>query len=70
VILACTAVCIAGWAAFLLYATNQEKLSSSVVRQVVRTLQLNADVQALLGDAIHPEPAWYLNGDPRITGQV
>jgi hypothetical protein len=60
----------AGWGIFLLYATNQEKLSSSVVWQIIRTVQGNADMKELLGDAIRPEPAWYLNGNPRINGKV
>jgi len=40
------------------------------VRQIMRTVRQNADLQALLGDSIQPEPAWYLNGDPWIHGQV
>ena len=69
-ILAAAIAGVSGWAAFLLYATNSEKVSSSVVRQIMRTVQQNADVRALLGDGIRAEPAWYLNGDPRIQGQV
>jgi cytochrome c oxidase assembly factor 1 len=70
VILVAAIAGVSGWAAFLLYATNSEKVSSSVVRQIMRTVQQNADVRALLGDGIRAEPAWYLNGDPRIQGQV
>jgi cytochrome c oxidase assembly factor 1 len=69
-ILAFATVGVAGWAGFLLYATNQEKLSSSVVRQIMRAVQQDNNLKALLGDAISPEPAWYLNGDPWISGQV
>jgi cytochrome c oxidase assembly factor 1 len=68
--LAFAAAGVTGWAAFLLFATNQEKLSSSVVRQIMQTVRESPDLQGLLGNAIHPEPAWYLNGDPRINGKV
>jgi cytochrome c oxidase assembly factor 1 len=36
----------------------------------MRTVHHNDDLRALLGEGIHPEPTWYLNGDPRIQGQV
>lgn len=58
------------WAAFLTYVANQERLSSSVMRRVVSTIRQSPEVQDLLGEAIRPEPAWYLNGDPWVTGSV
>jgi cytochrome c oxidase assembly factor 1 len=30
----------------------------------------NGELKDMLGDAIRPEPAWYLNGDPWINGSV
>jgi cytochrome c oxidase assembly factor 1 len=69
-ILAFASAGLTGWAIFLLFATNHEKLSNSVVRQIIRTVRENPALQDLLGDAIRPEPAWYLNGDPRINGKV
>jgi len=61
---------LSAWAAFLVYATNQEKLSSSVVRQVIRTVRDSPEVRDLLGDAIRPEPVWWLNGSPWIGGVI
>ncbi|KII88324.1 hypothetical protein PLICRDRAFT_110708 [Plicaturopsis crispa FD-325 SS-3] len=61
---------VTGWAAFLLLATNQEKVASSVVRQIVRTIRSDPTLYEVLGDAIRPEPQWYLNGDPWISGKV
>jgi len=61
---------IAGWGVFLLYATNQERLSSSVVRQILINLRQSDLVLGALGDSARPEPAWYLNGDPWIDGSI
>lgn len=61
---------IAAWGAFILYATNQERLSSSVVRQILVNLRESEAVVDALGEGIRPEPAWYLNGDPWISGSV
>jgi len=69
-ITAFVALGIVGWAAFLLVATNQEKLSSSVVRQVLRTVKDNKEIKEMLGDAIRPQPEWWLNGDPWVQGAV
>jgi len=69
-ILAVTIVGVSGWAAFLLYVTNSEKVSSSVVRQIMRTVQQNDELRELLGEGIRAEPAWYLNGEPRMQGQI
>jgi cytochrome c oxidase assembly factor 1 len=54
----------------MLVATNQEKLSSSVFRSVLRALRADAQLQDVLGDAIRPQAEWYLNGDPLINGYV
>ncbi|KAI0293937.1 DUF1783-domain-containing protein [Russula brevipes] len=67
------AVCVAGvggWAAFLAYAANQERLSSSAMRRVIGELRESEDVRAVLGDAVRPEPTWYLNGNPWVSGSV
>ncbi|KAH9012285.1 DUF1783-domain-containing protein [Lactarius hengduanensis] len=67
------AACVCGvgaWAAFLAYAANQERLSSSATRRVLSELRDSADVRAVLGDAVRPEPAWYLNGSPWVHGSV
>ncbi|KAG9308390.1 cytochrome oxidase complex assembly protein 1-domain-containing protein [Chiua virens] len=69
-ILAFAALGVSGWAAFLLVAMNQERLSSSVVRQILQTAREDKGLQAALGDAIRFEPTWYLNGDPWINGSI
>jgi cytochrome c oxidase assembly factor 1 len=61
---------LSAWAAFLYFVTNQEKISSSVVRQVLRTVRASPEVRELLGEAVRAEPVWWLNGDPRIDGAV
>jgi len=61
---------LAGWAAFLLVATNQEKLLSFVVRQIIRTAKDNKEFREMLGKAIRPQPEWWLNGDPWIEGSI
>jgi len=54
----------------LAYAANQERLSSSAMRRVLGELRESADVRAVLGDAVRPEAAWYLNGSPWVHGSV
>ena len=58
------------WGAFYFYAANQERLSSSVMRQVMSTIRESPELIDLLGDAIRPEPVWWLNGDPVVNGAV
>ncbi|KAI6005604.1 cytochrome oxidase complex assembly protein 1-domain-containing protein [Pisolithus albus] len=69
-VLALATVGVTGWAAFLLFVTNQEKLASSVVKQILQTVREHDGLKDVLGDAIRPEPTWYLNGDPWISGSV
>ena len=67
------AVCVGGvaaWAAFLSYAANQERVSSSAMRRVLSELRESEDVRAILGDAVRPEPMWYLSGSPWVHGTV
>lgn len=54
----------------MMVATNQEKLSSSVFRSIVRALKADPLLKEILGDAIRPQPEWYLNGDPLVKGHV
>ncbi|KAI0705884.1 cytochrome oxidase complex assembly protein 1-domain-containing protein [Cytidiella melzeri] len=61
---------VSTWGAFYLYAANQERLSSSVVRQVMGTVRDSAALKEALGDSIRFEPVWWLNGDPYINGGV
>jgi hypothetical protein len=67
------AICVGGvsaWAAFLAYAANQERVSSSAMRRVLGELRESEGVRAVLGDAVRPEPKWYLNGSPWVYGSV
>lgn len=45
-------------------------VSSSVVRQIMRCVKEDAQLQEVLGEAIRSQPEWWLNGDPRINGRV
>ncbi|KAF9651453.1 DUF1783-domain-containing protein [Thelephora ganbajun] len=61
---------VAAWVAFIKYANNQERLTSSVTQQILQNLRDSPEVNELLGDAIRPEPVWYLNGDPWVDGVI
>lgn len=52
------------------FATNQEKLSSSVFRSIVRAVRTDPELKEKLGDAIRAQPEWYFNGDPHVKGHV
>ncbi|GBE81890.1 DUF1783-domain-containing protein [Sparassis latifolia] len=69
-LLAFGAVGVGAWATFFAYAANQERLSSSVVRQLMDTVRASPELRDVLGDAIRPEPIWWLNGDPWISGAI
>ncbi|KZT08842.1 DUF1783-domain-containing protein [Laetiporus sulphureus 93-53] len=70
IILAFSTVGVASWGAFLAWSHNQERLHSSIVRQILENLRDSPELNAVLGDAIRPEPIWWLNGDPWINGSV
>lgn len=61
---------VGGWGAFMAYVTNKEKISSSVVRQIMRSVRDDEQLKHVLGDVIRPQPEWWLNGDPMINGRV
>ncbi|KAF9450258.1 DUF1783-domain-containing protein, partial [Macrolepiota fuliginosa MF-IS2] len=61
---------VAGWTAFMNYITNQEMISSSVMRQLMRCVREDPQLREALGEAIRPQPEWWLNGDPKITGRI
>ncbi|KAI9632559.1 cytochrome oxidase complex assembly protein 1-domain-containing protein [Dioszegia hungarica] len=58
------------WGAFILQATNAERLASSVLRQVNFQLRNSNDVRELLGDGIRLEPNWLGIGEPWISGSI
>ncbi|QRV87481.1 CoA-binding domain protein [Ceratobasidium sp. AG-Ba] len=59
---------ISAWAGFIIYATNQERLASSVVRQVLTQLKASPEVGAVLGRSVGPEPTWWMLGQPYVDG--
>ncbi|KAJ8075106.1 cytochrome oxidase assembly protein 1 [Marasmius tenuissimus] len=61
---------VAGWGVFMTIVTNQEKITSSVFKQVMRTVRSDPGVREVLGEAIRPQAEWWLNGDPDIQGQI
>ncbi|KAJ7456592.1 cytochrome oxidase complex assembly protein 1-domain-containing protein [Mycena latifolia] len=69
-VLGITAVVLTGWAAFLTYVTNETKVTSSVVKQILRTIKADPQLAETLGLAIRPQPEWWLNGYPIIHGQI
>ena len=65
-----TSIALLSWSGFLLYTTNTEKLSSSVFKSILRTLRSSSQVRETFGDAIRPEPEWYLNGAAKVDGRI
>ncbi|KZT71248.1 DUF1783-domain-containing protein [Daedalea quercina L-15889] len=70
ILLAFATVGVSVWGLFLAWSENQEKLSSSVMRQIMDTIRGSAELREVLGEAIRPEPVWWLNGDPWINGSI
>lgn len=60
------------WGVFLLYTTNQERLSSSVIRQFILKLKRtqNPEVLESLGTNVTLQPVWWMFNEPYINGQV
>ncbi|KAJ6519431.1 cytochrome oxidase complex assembly protein 1-domain-containing protein [Mycena sanguinolenta] len=63
-------IVLTSWAAFLTYVTNETKVTSSVVKQILRTIKADPQLLETLGFAIRPQPEWWLNGYPIIHGQI
>ncbi|KAG8904396.1 hypothetical protein FRB99_001818 [Tulasnella sp. 403] len=60
------------WAVFLTYTANQERLSSSVVRQAILKTKRSQNPELLesLGDGIDLEPVWWMGNVPWVNGQI
>ncbi|CDO73640.1 hypothetical protein BN946_scf185014.g110 [Trametes cinnabarina] len=54
----------------MVFVTNQEKLSSSIMQQIMTTVRESPELREVLGEAIRPEPVWWMNGDPWISGAI
>jgi len=61
---------LSAWGAFLLYAMNQERLSSSVVQQILSRLRMEPRLVPVLGQSVRFEPQWYAMGSPYVSGAV
>lgn len=61
---------IGSWAAFAMYATNLERASAAVTRQVLRTIQRDERIQSALGGRVEPEPNFWYGNVPYIDGSV
>ncbi|TFY57092.1 hypothetical protein EVJ58_g7237 [Rhodofomes roseus] len=70
IILAFSTVGVGAWAAFLAWSENQEKFSSSVMRQIMETVRESPELREVFGEAMRPEPVWWLNGDPWVNGSI
>ena len=55
---------------FMVFVGNQERLSSSIMQQIMSTIRENAELREVIGEAVRPEPVWWMNGDPWINGAV
>lgn len=40
------------------------------MKQIMRNVKQDPQLKDVLGEAIRPQPEWWLNGDPKINGQV
>ena len=52
---------LAAWGGFVLYATNLERASAAVTRQVLATVQRHAQIKELMGDGIQVEESPWLS---------
>ncbi|ODN76735.1 hypothetical protein L202_05354 [Cryptococcus amylolentus CBS 6039] len=59
-----------GWGLFILHATNTERLSSSVLRQVTFQMRNSPDVMSVLGDNVKLVEEWWALGSPWISGTI
>ena len=39
-------------------------------RSIVRTVKVDPQLREVLGEVIRPQPEWWLNGDPYVSGHV
>lgn len=58
------------WSAFTAHATNRERLSSAVLKNVVDKIRESEQVRAEMGDDVNLKRETILAGDPWIRGSV
>ena len=39
-------------------------------RSIVRAVKVDPQLREVLGEVIRPQPEWWLNGDPYVSGHV
>ncbi|EJD53300.1 DUF1783-domain-containing protein [Auricularia subglabra TFB-10046 SS5] len=62
---------VVGWGIFAMRATNAERATSSVMRQLVFDLRQSEEAAAILGDDLKPETSNFLYGGyPRVQGTM
>lgn len=61
---------LTSWTAFTVHATNRERLSSSVLKNVMEKIKDDERVQTKLGDGVQLKREMMLAGDPWIDGSV
>jgi hypothetical protein len=61
---------IGSWTAFTLHATNRERLSSSVLKNIMEKIKDDQRLERRLGSGIGLERKMLLAGDPWINGSV
>ncbi|KAH7343978.1 cytochrome oxidase complex assembly protein 1-domain-containing protein [Rhizoctonia solani] len=61
---------VSAWAGFVVYATNQERLASSVTKQVLTQIRASPEVASELGSGVAAEPTWWMVGQPYVDGAV
>ncbi|GAB1523609.1 cytochrome oxidase assembly protein 1 [Rhizoctonia solani] len=61
---------VTAWAGFVVYATNQERLASSVTKQVLTQVRASQEIAAELGQGVVAEPTWWMVGQPYVDGAV
>lgn len=60
-----------GCAGFVMHATNAERATSSVMRQIIFEMRRSDEIYAALGDNVQPEPGWFVYGGyPQVEGSV
>ncbi|CAE6391021.1 unnamed protein product [Rhizoctonia solani] len=61
---------VTAWAGFVVYATNQERLASSVTKQVLTQVRASQEIAAELGQGVVAEPTWWMVGQPYVDGAI
>ncbi|PWN50466.1 DUF1783-domain-containing protein [Violaceomyces palustris] len=68
ILLLAALIAIGSWSTFASFATNKERLSSSVFRSVLIQLKDSEEVKRTLGDPVMLVPSTF--GDPWVSGSV